>query len=136
MSTRHAVFPAGRHDLYTSNAYSAAIRSGDLLLVSGQVGSRSDGTREPDFEAQVRRAFANLEATLKAGVRVRRHRRRDHVSYRARKAVRHDHDHQGRSLSASALSELDGGRRQRLAGVDFEIKVMARIPRSASARRR
>lgn len=34
-----------------------------LLLVSGQVGSRSDGSPEPDFEARVRLAFANVEAT-------------------------------------------------------------------------
>jgi enamine deaminase RidA (YjgF/YER057c/UK114 family) len=64
---RDAVFPAGRHKLYAKQTYSAAIRSGDLLLVSGQVGSSSDGSPEPDFEAQVRLAFANLEATLKAG---------------------------------------------------------------------
>ena len=35
--------------------------------MSGQVGSRSDGSPEPDFEAQVRLAFTNLEATLQAG---------------------------------------------------------------------
>ena len=35
--------------------------------MSGQVGSRSDGSPEPDFEAQVRLAFANLEKTLEAG---------------------------------------------------------------------
>jgi enamine deaminase RidA (YjgF/YER057c/UK114 family) len=67
MTTRNAVFPAGRHDLYAAHGYSAAIRSDDLLFVSGQVGSRSDGSPEPDFEAQVRLAFANLEATLQAG---------------------------------------------------------------------
>ena len=67
MTQRNAVFPAGRHDLYTSQTYSAAIKSGDLRLVSGHVGSRSDGSAEPDFEAQLRLAFANLEATLKAG---------------------------------------------------------------------
>ena len=67
MPKRDAIFPAGRHDLFKSNAYSAAIRSDQLLFVSGQVGSRSDGSPEPDFEAQVRLAFANLEATLKAG---------------------------------------------------------------------
>ena len=67
MAKREAVFPEGRNDLYTSQTYSAAIRSGDLLFVSGQVGSRSDGSPEPDFEAQVRLAFANLEATLAAG---------------------------------------------------------------------
>ncbi|WP_068876972.1 MULTISPECIES: RidA family protein [unclassified Phenylobacterium] len=67
MSKREAVFPAGRHELYSLHAYSAAIRSGDLLFVSGQVGSRCDGSPEPDFEAQVRLAFANLKATLAAG---------------------------------------------------------------------
>jgi enamine deaminase RidA (YjgF/YER057c/UK114 family) len=67
MAQRDAVFPAGRHDLYTSQTYSAAIRSDDLLFVSGHVGSHSDGSPEPNFEAQVRLAFANLEATLRAG---------------------------------------------------------------------
>ena len=66
-AVRNAVFPESRHALYAAHGYSAAIRSGDLLFVSGQVGSRSDGSAEPDFEAQVRLAFANLEATLKAG---------------------------------------------------------------------
>jgi enamine deaminase RidA (YjgF/YER057c/UK114 family) len=67
MTQRNAVFPAGRHALYQAHRYSAAIRSGDLLFVSGQVGSRSDGSAEPDLEAQIRLAFANLKATLAAG---------------------------------------------------------------------
>ncbi len=67
MAKQDAIFPAGKHDLYRSYSYSAAIRSGDLLFVSGHVGSRSDGSPEPEFEAQVRLAFDNLEATLKAG---------------------------------------------------------------------
>ena len=67
MAKRDAISPAGRQDLYTAQTYSAAIRSGDLLFVSGQVGSRKDGSPEPDFEAQVRLAFANLQATLQAG---------------------------------------------------------------------
>ncbi|MDG2524194.1 RidA family protein [Stenotrophomonas sp. HITSZ_GD] len=66
MTHRQAIFPTARQDLYTLHRYSAALRSGDLLFVSGQVGSRSDGSPEPDFEAQVRLAFANLQATLKA----------------------------------------------------------------------
>ncbi|MGS6325172.1 RidA family protein, partial [Enterobacter hormaechei] len=60
------VFPVNRHALYEEHGYSAAIRSGDLLFVSGQVGSRSDGTPEPDFAAQVQLAFDNLQATLAA----------------------------------------------------------------------
>ena len=66
MPKRDPVFPEGHHALYEAHGYSAAIRSGDLLFVFGQVGSRPDGTPEPDFERQVRLAFANLEATLKA----------------------------------------------------------------------
>ncbi|ESL88892.1 RutC family protein yjgH [Enterobacter hormaechei subsp. hoffmannii UCICRE 9] len=66
MHPRNPVFPANRHALYDEHGYSAAIRSGDLLFVSGQVGSRSDGTPEPDFAAQVQLAFDNLQATLAA----------------------------------------------------------------------
>ncbi len=53
MTKREAVFPDGRQELYERNSYSAAIRSGDLLFVSGQVGSREDGSPEPDFQKQV-----------------------------------------------------------------------------------
>jgi enamine deaminase RidA (YjgF/YER057c/UK114 family) len=67
MATRDAIFPAAPHALYERHRYSAAIRSGDLLFVSGQVGSHPDGTPEPDYERQVRLAFANLDAVLAAG---------------------------------------------------------------------
>ena len=66
MTTRETIFPANRHALYEQHGYSAAIRSGDLLFVSGQVGSQLDGTAEPDFEHQVELAFENLKATLAA----------------------------------------------------------------------
>ena len=66
MAQSEAVFPANRDALYEKHGYSAVVRSDDLLFVSGQVGSRPDGSPEPDFEAQVRLAFANLEATLLA----------------------------------------------------------------------
>lgn len=36
------------------------------MFVSGQVGSRDDGSPEPDLETQVRRAFDNLNAILHA----------------------------------------------------------------------
>lgn len=66
MSQRKAVFPAGRHSLYEKHGYSAAIQSKDLLFVSGQVGSLQDGSAEPDFEKQVTLAFENLRHTLEA----------------------------------------------------------------------
>lgn len=61
-----AIFPANRHALYEEHGYSAAIKSGDLVFVSGQVGSREDGSPEPDFKKQVALAFENLKAVLKA----------------------------------------------------------------------
>ncbi len=61
-----AIFPPKRHALYEAHGYSPAIRSGDLLFVSGQVGSREDGSPEPDFKKQVELAFENLKAILKA----------------------------------------------------------------------
>lgn len=66
MTRRDAVFPANRHALYDQHRYSAAIRSGDLLFVSGQVGSRADGSPEPVYAEQVKLAFANLNAVLQA----------------------------------------------------------------------
>jgi enamine deaminase RidA (YjgF/YER057c/UK114 family) len=66
MTARDAVFPAGRQALYDKNRYSAAIRANGLLFVSGQVGSREDGSPEPTLEGQVRRAFDNLNAILAA----------------------------------------------------------------------
>lgn len=66
MATRDVIFPPGRHALYDRNRYSPAIRSNGFLFVSGQVGSREDGSPEPELEAQVRLAFQNLNAILKA----------------------------------------------------------------------
>jgi enamine deaminase RidA (YjgF/YER057c/UK114 family) len=66
MTTRDVVFPAGRRALYDENRYSPAIRANGLLFVSGQVGSRDDGSPEPTLEGQVRRAFDNLNAILAA----------------------------------------------------------------------
>jgi enamine deaminase RidA (YjgF/YER057c/UK114 family) len=66
MTARDVVFPAGRQALYDKNRYSPAIRANGLLFVSGQVGSREDGSKEPTLEGQVRRAFDNLNAILAA----------------------------------------------------------------------
>ncbi|NVZ24702.1 RidA family protein [Pseudomonas gingeri] len=64
MNQRDVVFPARRQALYERNRYSAAVRANGLLFVSGQVGSREDGSPEPELKAQVRRAFENLNAVL------------------------------------------------------------------------
>jgi enamine deaminase RidA (YjgF/YER057c/UK114 family) len=129
MTQRDAVFPAKRHALYEAHGYSAAIRSGDLLFVSGQVGSRSDGTPEPDFADQVELAFHNLGETLKAAgctfddiV--------DVTSFHT------DPENQLETVLAIKNQIFDRPPYPNwtaigvnwLAGFDFEIKVIARIP--------
>lgn len=129
MPKRDAVFPADRHALYAEHGYSAAIRSGDLLFVSGQVGSRGDGSPEPDFEAQVRLAFANLEATLKAGgctfddiVDVTTFHTDPENQFPTIMTVKSEVFSEQPYPNWTALGV------NWLAGFDFEIKVIARIP--------
>lgn len=66
MTKRDVVFPPGRQALYEKNRYSPAVRSDGFMFVSGQVGSRPDGSPEPDLKSQVRLAFDNLNAILNA----------------------------------------------------------------------
>jgi enamine deaminase RidA (YjgF/YER057c/UK114 family) len=129
MAKRDAVFPDGRQDLYTSNTYSAAIRSGDLLFVSGHVGSRSDGSPEPGFEAQVRLAFTNLEATLRAGgcgfddiVDVTSFHTDPENQFATIMALKSE------IFPTAPYPNWTAVGVNWLAGFDFEIKVIARIP--------
>ncbi len=129
MPKRDPVFPDGRHALYEAHGYSAAIRSGDLLFVSGQVGSRPDGTPEPDFESQVRRAFANLEATLKAAgcgfddiIDVTSFHTDPENQFATLMAVKQE------IFRAPPYPAWTAVGVNWLAGFDFEIKVIARIP--------
>ncbi len=64
MAKRDAVFPANPHALYAEHGYSPAVRAGDLLFVSGQVGARADGTPEPDLADEIALAFTNLRDVL------------------------------------------------------------------------
>ncbi|MDF0497830.1 RidA family protein [Bradyrhizobium yuanmingense] len=129
MAQREAIFPANRHALYQQHRYSAAIRSGDLLFVSGQVGSRDDGSPEPVFEDQVRRAFANLRAVLAAGGCTLD----DVVDVTT---FHTDPASQIETVMAVRAEEIGGPPYPNwtavgvnwLAGFDFEIKVIARIP--------
>jgi len=134
MSKRDAIFPADRHALYELHRYSAAIRSGDLLFVSGQVGSRADGTPEPRFEDQVRRAFANLRAVLAAAgcsfddvVDVTSFHTDPETQFQTMMAVRAE------EIGAPPYPNWTAVGVNWLAGFDFEIKVVARIPSDAGA---
>jgi len=132
MTKRQAVFPANRHRLYEEHGYSAAIRSGDFLFVSGQVGSRPDGTPEPHFERQVQLAFENLQATLSAVgctvddiVDVTTFHTDPENQFGTIMAVKEQIFSQSPYPNWTALGV------NWLAGFDFEIKVIARIPANA-----
>jgi len=129
MTHRKPVFPAGRHALYEAHRYSAAIRSGDLLFVSGQVGSRDDGSPEPDFDKQVRLAFANLKATLAAGgctlddvVDVTSFHTDPETQFDSVLAAKNEAFPRPPYPAWTAIGVTW------LAGFDFEIKAIARVP--------
>jgi len=129
MSTRQPIFPPNRHALYDEHRYSAAIKSGDLLFVSGQVGSREDGSPEPLFEDQVRRAFANLRAVLEAAgcgfedvVDITTFHTDPENQFETIMAVRNAEIGEPPYPNWTAVGVTW------LAGFDFEIKAIARIP--------
>lgn len=132
MTKRKAIFPANRHALYEQHGYSAAIQSGDLLFISGQVGSRTDGTPEPDFKRQVELAFQNLIAVLEeAGCTL------DDII----DVTTFHTDPQSQFEFIMPVKERFFDKKPYpnwtavgvtwLAGFDFEIKVIARIPARA-----
>ena len=134
MAQRDAVFPANRNALYEAHGYSAAIRSDNLLFVSGQVGSRDDGSPEPDFEDQVRLAFANLKATLLAAgcgfddiVDVTTFHTDPEKQFETIMAVKSEIFERAPYPNWTAIGV------KWLAGFDFEIKVIARIPNKTQA---
>lgn len=129
MTKRQAVFPEGRHALYEEHGYSAAVRSGELLFVSGQVGSRTDGSPEPDFETQVRLAFKNLIAVLKAAgatlddvIDVTTFHTDPQAQFETIMKVKAEFFGEPPYPTWTAVGV------NWLAGFDFEIKVIARIP--------
>lgn len=136
MPKRDAIFPANRHALYDVHQYSAAIRSGDLLFISGQVGSREDGSPEPVFEDQVRRAFANLRAVLAAAgasfddvIDVISFHTDPQTQFEKMMAIRAEEIGEPPYPTWTAVGVTW------LAGFDFELKVVARIPAASGSTR-
>ncbi|BCB61258.1 MULTISPECIES: RidA family protein [Halomonadaceae] len=129
MAKRDVVFPKGRQALYEQNAYSAAVRTGDFLFVSGQVGSREDGSPEPDFAAQVQLAFDNLQRVLTAAgasfediVDVTSFHTDPDTQFETVMAAK------ARAFPEKPYPNWTAVGVTWLAGFDFEIKVIARLP--------
>lgn len=129
MTERKAIFPAGRHALYEEHGYSAAIRSGDLLFVSGQVGTKEDGSRVEDLEGEITQAFENLKAVLAAAdcglddiIDVTTFHVDPEAQFETVMAVK------PRYFASKPYPNWTAVGVTWLAGFRFEIKVIARIP--------
>ena len=121
--------PEGKRAIYDANKYSAALKSGDLLFCSGHVGSRADGTPEPDYKAQVDLAFQNLITTLaEAGCTL------DDVidvtTFHTDPDAQFDMlmEVRDRYVTGPDYPNWTAVGVTWLAGFDFEMKVIARIP--------
>ncbi len=129
MAKREVVSVPNRHALYDAHGYSPAVKTGDLLFLSGQVGSRSDGSPEPGYEAQVRQAFANLKAVLNAGgcdfedvIDVTTFHTDPEQQLEQFMAVKNEYFGEKPYPAWTAVGV------NWLAGFDLEIKVIARVP--------
>jgi enamine deaminase RidA (YjgF/YER057c/UK114 family) len=61
---RQSIRPAGTERSYDLLHFSPAVRVGDIVWVSGQVGSDASGMPGDDMEAQARLAFGKLKTVL------------------------------------------------------------------------
>ena len=127
--SRDVVSPPSRHALYDAHRYSPAIRANGLLFVSGQVGSRADGSPEPDLDEQVRLAFKNLNAILAEAdlsfddvIDVTVFMVDPHTHFERAWAVAAEFWGQAPYPTATAIGVTW------LSGFQFEIKVIAKLP--------
>lgn len=134
MFTRDVVSPPDRHALYELHRYSPAIRANGLLFVSGQVGSRADGSPEPDRDEQVRLAFKNLNAILTAaGCSFR-----DVIDVTVFMVDPQTHFERAWTVAAEFWGEAPYPTATAigvtwLSGFQFEIKVIAKLPDGPAA---
>ena len=126
-----AIYPPDRK-AYDAFSYAAAIRSGDFLFVSGQLGNRPDGSPEPDYSKQVAIAFENLAEVLKAAgctfadiIDVTTFHTDPAKQIEAFSAVRE------KVLGGPPYTNWTAVGVTWLSGFDVEIKVIARIPKAA-----
>ncbi|MCA7964507.1 RidA family protein [Burkholderia cenocepacia] len=67
MSKREAIIPAGMEAVYEKIGYAPAIKFGDTVYVSGQIGRDAAMQLVEGREAQIVQAFENLKRVLDAG---------------------------------------------------------------------
>ncbi|CAM2343470.1 MULTISPECIES: RidA family protein [Burkholderia] len=67
MRNREAIIPAGMESVYDRIGYAPAIKVGDTVYVSGQIGRDAAMQLIEGREAQIVQAFENLKRVLEAG---------------------------------------------------------------------
>ncbi|HSI85432.1 MAG: RidA family protein [Candidatus Methylacidiphilales bacterium] len=131
MSPRTAIFPKKPHALYKQHGYSPAILCDNFLFVSGMVGAREDGTPEPHLNAQIQLAFDSLQGVLEAAgcsfddvV--------DVTFYLVNPEASMDMLLEGiqKAFSQNPPPSVTAVGVTWLAGFQFEIKVIARVPQN------
>ncbi len=65
MASREIVVPDGMQNFYDQFHFAPAMRSGNTLYCSGQVGNGPDGKLDPDPAVQITNAFENVARVLK-----------------------------------------------------------------------
>jgi enamine deaminase RidA (YjgF/YER057c/UK114 family) len=129
MSTRKAIFPENPHALYNQHGYSPAIKSDDLLFVSGMVGAREDGTPEEDLNAQIQLAYDNLQGVLTAaGCTFEDVVDLTFYLIDPELSMRPMIEAMEKAFSQEPAPNVTAVGVNWLAGFQFEIKVIARIP--------
>ena len=66
MSDRQDIVPEGLEYQYEKLQYAPAVRVGDVVHISGVIGTRADGSVSADAAEQFEQAFANLRHVLAA----------------------------------------------------------------------
>jgi enamine deaminase RidA (YjgF/YER057c/UK114 family) len=64
MSTKDVVIPPGMEAFYNNFHFAPAIKDGDRLFCSGQLGNTSDNSIDADPETQFSQAFENVKSVL------------------------------------------------------------------------
>ena len=66
MNERKAIVPAGMEAVYQKIRYAPAVKVGNTVYVSGQIGRDAEMKLVEDREAQIVQAFENLKSVLEA----------------------------------------------------------------------
>ncbi len=66
MSTKEVIITPGQEDYYDKFHFAPAVKDGDRLFCSGQLGTGKNSAISDDPETQFTQAFENVKATLEA----------------------------------------------------------------------